>query len=506
MSVTGIQRSSSTRSVKKLEKPRPLKISGIQTRISSIETSPHLPISSWDDIMQIVDTVSQSIANQNFDGALHYNIVNMNSHLKIHGQQLESVYKDQLDRAFVIFRNGCGKERLNFISRVLLLELIELRANQWYPCDQTQSYYQMKMATPDVEPLPTTPDALSSGVGLINLTATSPTNTTVLNIGEVLKPSGKYPRPTKVPGKNYCKDEVVIRNSDSGKVMGIKGRRVHLIEELSETIISFQRVNPGAKERLVQITGPSEEKITHARQLIKDTIVRNASPVREIVENERMGGSSSSLNSSASDESNRLPQTGMRPKTLLHSFSTNDANINEYKYTVTVGNNTLKITGDNLELVRSAKLILDEHLVKSDLGESYRLGDEDVFVSPSLSAPRFMNSFDGNGSNSFSTSGESDDITCINAIVSDTPPGTSRAYSRDFILVCANSQFSVQEPPGWDVICRDFPAVVKKVPHLVPFPYHHFKHNDSSIPQNPENYMFDNAWTENQYRKGQLIN
>uniref|UniRef100_A0A1B6C226 K Homology domain-containing protein n=2 Tax=Clastoptera arizonana TaxID=38151 RepID=A0A1B6C226_9HEMI len=310
MSVTGIQRSSSTRSVKKLEKPRPLKISGIQTRISSIETSPHLPISSWDDIMQIVDTVSQSIANQNFDGALHYNIVNMNSHLKIHGQQLESVYKDQLDRAFVIFRNGCGKERLNFISRVLLLELIELRANQWYPCDQTQSYYQMKMATPDVEPLPTTPDALSSGVGLINLTATSPTNTTVLNIGEVLKPSGKYPRPTKVPGKNYCKDEVVIRNSDSGKVMGIKGRRVHLIEELSETIISFQRVNPGAKERLVQITGPSEEKITHARQLIKDTIVRNASPVREIVENERMGGSSSSLNSSASDESNRLPQTG----------------------------------------------------------------------------------------------------------------------------------------------------------------------------------------------------
>lgn len=27
-------------------------------------------------------------------------------------------------------------------------------------------------------------------------------------------------------------------------VMGIKGRRVHMIEELSETIISFQRGNP----------------------------------------------------------------------------------------------------------------------------------------------------------------------------------------------------------------------------------------------------------------------
>lgn len=35
--------------------------------------------------------------------------------------------------------------------------------------------------------------------------------------GEVIKPSGKFPKPTKIPGKNYSKDEVVIRNADSGK-------------------------------------------------------------------------------------------------------------------------------------------------------------------------------------------------------------------------------------------------------------------------------------------------
>jgi hypothetical protein len=89
----------------------------------------------------------------------------------------------------------------------------------------------------------------------------------LLGPGEVLKPSGKFSKPTRIPGKKYCKDEVVIRNADSGKgryrdlsrqkcrqhwgfykklcllfiVMGIKGRRVHMIEELSETIISFQR-------------------------------------------------------------------------------------------------------------------------------------------------------------------------------------------------------------------------------------------------------------------------
>lgn len=35
--------------------------------------------------------------------------------------------------------------------------------------------------------------------------------------GELIKPSGKFPKPTKIPGKNYSKDEVVIRNADSGK-------------------------------------------------------------------------------------------------------------------------------------------------------------------------------------------------------------------------------------------------------------------------------------------------
>lgn len=94
--------------------------------------------------------------------------------------------------------------------------------------------------------------------------------------GEVVKSSGKYAAGTPAAGigqasKTFVKDEVVIRNTDSGKgcllffsirlnkneqpfcrannnvlpfvgpVMGIKGRRVHLIEEISDTVISFQR-------------------------------------------------------------------------------------------------------------------------------------------------------------------------------------------------------------------------------------------------------------------------
>lgn len=46
----------------------------------------------------------------------------------------------------------------------------------------------------------------------------------LLGPGEILKPSGKFSKPTRIPGKNYCKDEVVIRNADSGK-----GRRYTLL-------------------------------------------------------------------------------------------------------------------------------------------------------------------------------------------------------------------------------------------------------------------------------------
>ncbi|KAK9754356.1 KH domain [Popillia japonica] len=194
-------------------------------------------------------------------------------------------------------------------------------------------------------------EASESGGNLSeSMSSSTVASSPLLGPGEILKPSGKFNKPTRIPGKNYCKDEVVIRNADSGKV------------------------NPGAKERLVQITGANEESINHAKQLIEDTIRRNASPVREhsMAIGGPLTGSSSSINSSASDES-ALPHTG-RSRTLLHSLSTNDANIGEYKYTVVTGGHTIKITGDDLDLVRISKLVLDEYFSGEpiqDIGQFY---------------------------------------------------------------------------------------------------------------------------------------
>ncbi|XP_014471596.1 PREDICTED: uncharacterized protein LOC106742821 isoform X3 [Dinoponera quadriceps] len=487
------------RTVKKLEKPRPLKLS---QRNSTVDGR----ITTVEDIVSLIDNVAMQLTNGFHDRTLQMNVISMCSHLKLYASQLEAIYKDQLDRAFVAIRNGSQDDRLDLTTRVHLLELIELRAKQWRHTDSMDVYYMQKLSHLDnTETVPDTPtNPMSSPL----LAMTSPTSAPILGPGEVIRNSGKFAKPTRIPGKNYCKDEVVIRNSDSGKVMGIKGRRVHMIEELSQTIISFQRVNPGAKERLVQITGTSEDKIHYAKDLIKDTIQRNASPVRleqSGGEKGAMGGSSSSLNSSASDESNRLQHNQHNSRlrsSLLHSFSTNDASIGEYKYTVTVGNQSLKITGCNLDLVRTAKLVLDEHFLGEPDNftsgvEYFNYEDEPSFSvtssTPVTRAPLAavnVNTLGRELSVDSAATSESEEtykprpiseelcstqqgeklrgrcparIQPYRSNLSDAVP-EARELTYEFLLLCATGPYAKRPPADWARIQKECPNIVRKAP------------------------------------------
>lgn len=62
--------------------------------------------------------------------------------------------------------------------------------------------------------------------------------------------------------------------------MGVKGRRVAVVEELSKTVISFQKVDSKCKDRTLTITGSNQESIDYAKRLIEQTIRRNVSPNR----------------------------------------------------------------------------------------------------------------------------------------------------------------------------------------------------------------------------------
>ncbi|XP_017858153.1 PREDICTED: eukaryotic translation initiation factor 4E-binding protein Mextli isoform X4 [Drosophila arizonae] len=454
------------RAVKNIEAPRPLKT---QSR-SSLKNS-YLVI---EELIQLIDNVTVGLQSCN---ATTESITLLLHNLRVHGPQLEAVSKDTLDRAFVVFRNASLDERLNIMTRLKLLELIELRANSWEDKD-TIAYYKSKQQVSSIELpaetyqhdaagvvgnqqafLSTSPTFGGTGgggssmgalVGVDSAAAAAFNAATLaaaqaaaiaavgspnqqhllLPPGAVIRNSGKFPKPTKIPGKTYCKDEVVIRNADSGKV------------------------NPGAKERLVQITGPAEDKINYAKQLMEDTIRRNASPVRlePAPSAGGAGGSCSSLNSSNSDDAvavqprtpsgssslaNRLSFNSaqnfmtataaahqmsqhhqqqqqhqgqhhhhhqqqvanaaaaataaagkvIRPnqQLLMHSYSTNDASVGEYKFTVNVGQHLIKITGDCCELVRVAKLVLDDYFSSSEFLASMEAGaafDGTSMVSP----------------------------------------------------------------------------------------------------------------------------
>ncbi|XP_047041973.1 eukaryotic translation initiation factor 4E-binding protein Mextli isoform X1 [Helicoverpa zea] len=367
-----------TRTVKKLEVPRPLKstTSSAHNRNSVLDVK----INSVDDLIVLTEAVAYQMMQGNYDRALQSNVATMYSNLKLYGAQLEALYKDFLDRYFVVFRNGSQDERLDKKTRLHLLELIELRAKLWQGSDYMSQYYRHRGT--HAEPLLVPTMEGSGSGGSVSPTLAAPAEPpALLGPGEIIKPSGKFPKPTKIPGKNYSKDEVVIRNADSGKVMGIKGRRVHMIEELSDTIISFQRVSPGAKERLVQITGPNEENVNHAKHLIGDTIRRNASPVRLEGADAALAGSRASLDSAGSDDAPRQREKSPHnARALLHSLSTNDAALGEYKYTVTFGQHSIKITGLNLDLVKTAKLVLDEYFESAGALEAMGAGSGDFFT------------------------------------------------------------------------------------------------------------------------------
>lgn len=184
--------------------------------------------------------------------------------------------------------------------------------------------------------------------------------------------------------------------------------------------------------------------------MIEETIRRNASPTRL-----EGPGSCSSLASSASDENvsrtNRssIVNTNTNTSTpnigivknrnssnspgqmLLHSLSTNDATVGEYKYTVCIGSASIKITGDCFELVRVAKLVLDDYFSSNDFLASVDVGatfDNNSMMQspqigqlPSFGSPLPPTSHQLNSSSAFVDSGINLDLllsqnTSINEI------------------------------------------------------------------------------------------
>lgn len=132
-----------TRTAKNLEPPRPLKSNIKQQPLISTIYEVH----TIDELITLTENVAANL-NSGTSSADNMNLLTYN--LRVHGPQLEQISKDTLDRAFVIFRNASQDERLSIMTRLNLLELIELRAKGWQVSEDINSYYQSKASKVEV--------------------------------------------------------------------------------------------------------------------------------------------------------------------------------------------------------------------------------------------------------------------------------------------------------------------------------------------------------------------
>ena len=113
-------------------------------------------------------------------------------------------------------------------------------------------------------------------------------------------------------------------------------------------------------DRLVQITGSVPTNVAQAKVLMEDTIRRNQSPLPDGGDGDHpikltSGSRPSSMNSiSGVTAGNSTFPSG--PQQMAPPVAQS-----EYKFSVRVGDDVLKISSTNLQLVKSAKILLDEH-------------------------------------------------------------------------------------------------------------------------------------------------
>jgi len=134
----------------KLERPRPLKIGG--------GTQPELGV---EDLLVVVENVRRSLAGAglaapaaqtNFD--LKNQLEVLTANLKISGPALERSHKNLMDKLNHALMSACRLERFPLMSRLHMLELLELRSMDWQSNVTLDNYYKQKLAQIEVESKP----------------------------------------------------------------------------------------------------------------------------------------------------------------------------------------------------------------------------------------------------------------------------------------------------------------------------------------------------------------
>lgn len=310
----------------------------MQTAASQV---PRNTLLSVDQQLQLMNTINNMVRASQFTSQLANTIFTLCAQLKTSGSMLEQSHKNELNKVFTSLRQACCRDngQLGTPCRLKIMELVELRAMNWRT-NLAHSQYYVNRPEGQHDPAPTVgipQSSISSSPSQMTSSVTSPVPqspqppmhsfvpqnpmmfqdpmgggpnaggiffipaaSTWMNPLMPIPPNPFLPHSMMPPDHQMflrqrslnnkkpnllnktlqLRHEMIIRNSDSGKIMGVKGRRVAAVEQLTNTVISFQKVDAKSKERTLTITASTMEDIERAKDMIIDTIRRNMSPIR----------------------------------------------------------------------------------------------------------------------------------------------------------------------------------------------------------------------------------
>lgn len=145
-----------TKCVRKLERPRPLRLNSDSDRSSSAVVSPAESVSTLSDssapcafteeeVINELEILHVSVNNGNFDETVSAQIGTVCAMLMVKGAAIDSSNKEVLDCYYVTLRNAARDERLDTCSRMKLLQVIELRAMGWKWNENMRDFYRKRI-------------------------------------------------------------------------------------------------------------------------------------------------------------------------------------------------------------------------------------------------------------------------------------------------------------------------------------------------------------------------
>jgi len=229
----------------RVEKPRPLKLHG--------GTAPQV---RCEELVVAVEAVYRGLASRQYDKTMVGQVASLCAGLKRQGSALEASHKEQMDKLLSAMVAACRDGELDLITRVHMLEVIELRSMGWQTNENVTNYYQQKLAEIEA-PRPATAPA--------TLNPAAPDFTLVLGGRSRTSDPGPAPRvtaPLAPPPRALARPRPPLACGDSNPELAPPPARLATTTEHTATLAV-------GREQVV-VTGTSADLVRTARIVLHE--------------------------------------------------------------------------------------------------------------------------------------------------------------------------------------------------------------------------------------------